>query len=332
MTDANAAAAAAPGSADAPLKGILLLVFAASLLGFQDVVIRWLSGDYPVHQIVFVRSWIAIVPILFILGRDGGLPRLRTRRWPWHLLRGACAFGAYTSYYLAIAALPLAEAVAITFSAPLVVTALSAPVLGERVGARRWLGVVIGFAGVVVMLRPGLGAFEPAALLALAAAFFYAFTVIIGRRMGPSESSAAMAFYGVVVYFAASSLMGLVFGDGRFDTDSHSHASLGFLLRAWAVPTWHDFGLMALCGAIWGVTYYCIAQAYRITQASLVAPFEYVAMPWAAFYGWVFWSEVPDGLAFAGIALIVGGGLYVLQREHASRRRTVGGRPLRPRV
>lgn len=322
--------AVAPSRVDAPVKGVLCVIAGISVFSIQDVIIKSISGSYPVHEIVFFRSFVALPLLLVIAHFDGGLAQLRTRR-PWaHILRGCAMLGSYTTYYLAIAALPLAMAVALFFVAPLLITALSHFLLGEKAQLRRWLAVATGFVGVLIMTRPASDAIEPAIFLAVLAALFYAISVIATRRLGATESGASLAFTVTLVYFAANGLLGLWLGDGALARDGHP--SLEFLLRAWVFPSWRDLALLAACGLIAAFGFYFLSQAYRVAKATSVAPFEYVGLPLAALWGYLFWSEVPDRTTVLGVALIVGSGLYVLHRESVRGRRTAAGRGLRPRV
>jgi len=318
------------GRVDAPVKGVLSVIAGISVFSIQDVIIKSIGGSYPVHEIVFVRSVVALVPLFVIAYVDGGLAGLRTRR-PWgHMLRGCAMLASYTAYYLALIALPLAFAVALFFVAPLLITALSHVLLGEKAQLRRWLAVATGFLGVIVMTRPAGGSIEPAALLVVLAALFYALSAILTRRLGATESGASLAFSATLLYVGVNGLVGLWIGDGALA--QQSHPSLEFLLRAWVLPGWRDFGLMAVCGLIAAFGFYFLSQAYRLAQATTVAPFEYVGLPLAALWGYLFWSEIPAGTTVLGVVLIVGSGLYVLHRESVRGRRIAAGRGLRPRV
>jgi S-adenosylmethionine uptake transporter len=298
---------------DAPVGGIVLAFAGIFAFSLQDIAIKWISEGYPVHEIVFVRSLVAILPILLIAHLEGGLAALRTRR-PWlQLLRACAAFMAYTFYYLALAALPLADTIALFFAAPLFVTALSVLLLGERAGLRRWLAVSTGFLGVVIMLRPGASVIDPAASLSVLAALSYSIAVITTRRLGRTDSGSSMVFYMTILYLAVTSVLGLAIGNGAFATGKH--ASLQFLLRAWVFPLWPDLGLMALCGLTASLGFYFTSQAYRMVQASIVAPFEYIAVPLGIVWGYVFWGDLPDAYVFMGMVLVVGSGLFLLRRE-----------------
>lgn len=302
---------------DSSRKGIAFVIVGVFVFSLQDVIIKAVSGRYPVHEIVFIRGLVAAPVLLMIAYHEGGLASLRTRRMGLHLLRGAAFFAAYTCFYLGVAALPLAETVTLANSAPLFVTALSVPLLGERVGPRRWLAVCAGFAGVVVVMRPGASMMDPAAVLPVLAALLYAIGSIITRRLGKTDTGSTMALYTALFGLVAGATIGLTIGNGRFATGQHS--SLQFLVRAWTFPDWSDLGLIALCGVIAAAGFYCLSQAYRVTRPAIVAPFEYVSVPLGILWGYLFWSEVPQAHMVMGIFLIVGSGIYVLRSSRAGR-------------
>jgi S-adenosylmethionine uptake transporter len=315
---------------EAPFRGVGYLVLGISVFSFQDVAIKWLSEGYTVHEIMFFRSIVAAPAIVLIAFMTEGVRAILPKRPLLHLLRGTATFSAYSLYYLGLAALPLADAVTLYFSSPLFITLLAMLFLAEPVGWRRFSAIVVGFGGVVIMLRPGETIADAAAVLVLASALAYAVSTIITRRLGAVSSGVSMAFSANLLNLVASGAIGLAFGQGTLDTGSHP--SLSFMLRAWSIPTPGDFGLMALCGLIAGIGFYCLTQAYRVGRASMVAPFEYVALPWAAMWGWLAWGELPDLVTIGGVVLIVGSGLYVLRRERQTGQHIVDGRPLRPRI
>jgi drug/metabolite transporter (DMT)-like permease len=308
------------------LLGVLCAIGGALCFSVNDMAIKFLSGDYALHQVVLMRAAIAmIVTLALIVPLSGGLACLRTRRPGVHLIRGGCVVLANMCFFLALAAMPLADATAIFFVSPLLITAASVLVLGEAVGPRRWLAVGLGLAGVIVMMRPGTGAFQMAALLPVAAASAYAALHIMTRWMGATERAVTMSFYIQLTFIAVSTAMGLTVGDGRFaDTGD---ASLDFLLRAWVWPDPADAALLILVGLASAGGGFLISQAYRVAEAGLAAPFEYVAMPLAIFWGVVIFGDWPDAVAWVGIALIISGGLYLFWREAAASRRPVAGRP-----
>jgi len=299
--------------------GLGCAVAGAAVFSLNDVVIKFLSGDYPLHQIILTRSLVALAVVVGVLMPFlGGLRRLRTRRLGAHMLRAALVVLSNFFYFTALPVLPLAEAVAIFFVAPLLITAFSVVILGEKVGPRRWAAVAVGLLGVIVVLRPGTEAFQPASLFVLMAACCYAGMQMFTRQMGGTESAVTFAFYIQITFVMTSAMVGLGVGDGRYAGDLG--ASLEFLLRPWVMPETRDLALMALVGVASGTGGYLISQAYRLVEAGLVAPFEYVALPMAVVWGIVVFGDWPDRVAWIGICLIVGAGLYTLWRETRVRR------------
>lgn len=296
------------------LLGILAALGGSATLSINDVAIKSLSGDYALHQVILMRS---LISLLFLLGfmrfTGSGLRQLRTLRPRAHLLRVSFVMLSNITYFLGLAALPLADAVAIAFVSPLVVTMLSTLVLREYVGPRRWAAVGVGMAGVIVMLRPGAGALQPAALLVFFSAFSYASTHMMTRRMKETESAATMNFYVQMGFIAVSATMGLTVGDGHLA--GSSNPSLAFLFRGWIWPPLYDWPAFLATGLAVAVGGLMISQAYRLCEAALVAPFEYAAMPLAILWGVMFFHQWPDLTAWIGIALICGAGLYTLWRE-----------------
>lgn len=297
---------------DGSLKGIYFQLAGITIFAFQNVIIKWISGDYPVHEIVFVRSLVAVGPLLLLARFQGGLDALRTRK-PWsHLVRSVMMLATFTSFFLALAVLPLGETVTLFYTGPIFITILSVRFLSERVALDGWLAVALGFVGVAVMLRPGAGVFDPAAFLVLFAALCYAAVAVITRRMGGTENGVSMAFYPTVLYLAFTFLIGLAVGDGSFD--GGDHGSLRFMFRAWKFPSGFDFLLMVVLGFIGAYGFYFLSQAYRLTRPSIIAPFEYIAVPLGALMGYLFWEDIPGAGVLPGMMLIVGSGVYVLVR------------------
>jgi S-adenosylmethionine uptake transporter len=293
-------------------------VVGASVFPVQDVLIKGLSGAYPVLEIVFVRSLVALGLFAWLLWRERDATTLPVQR-PWlHVIRGCLGLLSFTSYYMAIAAMPLATVTAVAFAAPLFLTALSALALGEPVDGRRWRAVLVGFVGVLIVLRPGAAAFEPAALLAVLSALCYAISQTITRELGRTDSGATIVLTATLVAVVVSATSGLVAGAGG--GDAGLHPSLAFLARGWAMPPAGALARMALCGLISGVGIYCLTQAYRVASPSTVAPFEYIMIGWAVLWGYVFWGDVPGPWTLLGVATTVAGGVYVLHDQARSRR------------
>ena len=261
---------------------------------------------------------VATCVLLCILQFEGGWRALRTRNPGVHLCRGTLLVFANSAFYMAVAVMPLAEAMAIFFVAPLFITVMSIIFLHEQVGVRRWSAIVVGVLGMLVMLRPGAGIFQPVALLPVFAALAYASMQMLTRRIGLQEPASVMAVSVQVVFIVASATIGLIAGDGSYAGTGHE--SLEFLLREWRWPGWNDGALFVLIGAINAGGGYLMTQAYRSTRASVIAPFEYVALPLGLIWGWLIWQDLPDSTGFLGIVLIIGSGLYVIYRENVLRR------------
>ena len=319
------------GSVDYPAQGIFLITLGIGVFSGQDVIIRTIGDTYPGFEIMFFRGLVAIVPIFLMVIYSGGIKSLNVAR-PWlNILRGLLGLVSYTAYYMALQALPLAESTAIFFVSPLIVTMLSSVVLREAVGIRRWTAVVVGFIGVVMIVQPTGGELSPAVILPILAACTYAMSIIITRHVGKTQSGASLAFYAMMVFVIGSGIAGLTFGGGMLSASAHP--SIDFLLRGWVMPTAMDAFLIAVCGAIAALGFYCLAQGYRIAPVSLVAPFEFIAMPLAVLWGFVIWTEVPSALTLAGIAVIIASGIYVLRREaRPDKKRLTTGRGIRLRL
>lgn len=293
------------------LKGILFLCGGAMIFTVQDVIIKWISGDYPVAQILATRSLVAYVPMCAILYLDGGLKAITWRRKRLLLLRGILMFLSYMAYYLGIVAIPLAEAAALFYTVPLFIVALSGPMLKERIGPGRWLAVVAGFMGAVIMLRPGAGVIDPAAFFSLLSAVLYAVAQLLARDLGANYNASIMGLSQNSVNLVAALGIGLVAGDGAYEAGA-SHPSLIFLLRPWAMPDVVDLLLMAATGVIAGVAIWCLTHAYRIAPATVIAPFEYCSIIWVVLLAYLIWGEVPQPLTILGGAMIIIAGAYVL--------------------
>jgi drug/metabolite transporter (DMT)-like permease len=263
-------------------------VFALFAFATQDSIIKLLSERYSVIEILMIRLAIVLALLLAVALAWQGPGILRTRRPRLMFARGVLAFFAFTTYYIALSSIPLAEAAVVYMTAPLFVTLLSALILRERVGLHRWSAVVIGFGAVVFMLDPGSSLFRIESAMPLFSALCYALIPIINRHIGLSEHALTMGIYTTASYFV---LMGLT--------------SLAII----ALPPPATFTVALLC----------ITQAYRIAVVSTVAPFEYVYILWASLIGYLMFADVPGPRAMIGGAVIVASGCYIILRERERR-------------
>ncbi len=302
------------------MTGILLIISGGFIFSIQDVIIKYISGSYPVHEIVFFRSLFAILPIFFIIRMEGGLHLLRVHsRW-YHIIRCFLIFLSYTVYYLSIAAIPLALAVALFFCCPLFITILSVIFLKEKMDKKGWAALFSGFLGVLVVMGPGLLAgltdlshIHYGPFFAVLSGFFYAVNAVATRKFGIHESGSSLVFYPILTFLLLGGILWVVMGDGRFATEENTN--MAFLLRSWTVPGTKDLFFLLILGFIATTGTYCLSMAYRISHASVVAPFEYFAIPISVFWGFLFWNEIPSPVQIIGIFMIISAGVYVMKRR-----------------
>jgi drug/metabolite transporter (DMT)-like permease len=292
------------------LRGIAALCGGALIFSLQDSVIKSISGDHAVTLAIVLRALVSFPILVAMVGLAGGIHQLDTPHWKMMVLRGAVLLCAYTTYFMAFPALPLAEAIALYFMVPLLITVMSGPLLGEHVSAKAWAAVAVGLIGVFVILKPGMGLFEPAALLSLVSAATYAYAMILARKYGKNVPATVMTFYQNVVYLLGA--LGIAVVVMLLGIEPPGHPSLDFLVRDWIVPNLTDLGLMGLCGIIAALGSTLLSQAYRMGQANVVTPFEYTGMIWAVVFGFLFFGEVPQWTTLLGMGLIAVAGVLAL--------------------
>lgn len=317
---------AAPSAQNSVSVGIGFMLIAVLVISVNDMLIKKLSGGYPLHEMVFFRSIIGLPIVLWFVHLEGGFAQLRAKKYGFLFLQGGFLVIANILFFMGLAALPLAEATALFFAAPLMITLLSVPFLKERVGPFRLGAVLIGFAGVIVMLRPWEG--EPVEgghlvlMLPVLAAACYAARQIVTRKLGMTVKASVMTVYLQVIFLFVSLGFFLVAGDGRY-AQGLDNPSLHFVLREWVWPEGNDIYLFLLLGICSGVGAYSFSKAYSSADVAVVAPFEYLGLPIAVLFGWMFWGEWPDSVAGIGMLLILAGGLIVFLRErHLNRKLT----------
>lgn len=287
------------------MRGIVFKILSALVFTLMSASVKFLGPDYPTGQLVFFRSAFAIAPLLIWLTWRGDLiSAIRTRNPGGHVLRSVIGTTGMFCGFAALSLLPLSDATAIGYAAPLVTVVLAALILKEQVRAYRWGAVVVGFLGVVIMLSPHLGLPLPAkglsggaalgALFGLAGACCAAGATIQIRRLTATERTGA-----IVLYFSLlSAAIGL------------ATAALG-----WKTPTPRDFLVLALIGFLGGVGQILLTQSYRYADASLVAPFEYTTMIWAILIGFLAFGQMPNEAVIVGAAIVALAGMFVLWRE-----------------
>ena len=295
--------------------GISAIVFGTICFSVNDISVKLFSSEMPLNQLMFFRAIFAISILLFvILPFYGGFKYLNTNNPTFHIFRGLAVVGANTFFFISIAELSLAEATAIFFIAPILITIFAMFFLQEKVGIRRGLACLIGFLGMLLIIKPGTISFELISIFPLIAALFYTALHIITRKYGSQEKPLTMGFY-IQVCFLVTSLM---FAGGFYlaDFDAEHSNALTFLTGSWvSVSTLDMFHILvgiALPISIGGIL---VSYAYKNYEASFLAPFEYGALVIAVVSTYLIWNEIPDRLSLIGMIFIMLSGIFVSLRE-----------------
>lgn len=290
--------AAPRGAGSGAMAGVGFMVGATLLLPTMDAVVKDLVSRYDPFMVIWARY--AVHFLMIALLSLGHLRQLyATQSLPLQLGRSALLFGATVTFFIALSGAPLASAVAVMFCSPLIVTALAGPLLGERVGLYRWGAVIVGFAGMLLIVRPGGEDFNAFTLLALCAAVFYSLYQLSTRFLSGSDSPMTTLGY--------TAMVGAVL-------------STPLALSAWTPPSAFDAFLLVATGALGGAAHYLLIHAFTLAPASFLTPLNYLSLIWATLWGWLFFSEIPDALTIAGAGVIVGCGLFIAWRERRKRR------------
>ena len=281
------------------VRGILYVCASMVVSAVMSVGIKYLSDTYPAVELTFFRSLFGFIPVFVLVFRGGGVRTLRTQR-PWsHFVRSAVWVASFLCSFLSLHFLTLANSVALGFLAPLFMTVLSVPMLGERVGIHRWGAVVVGFLGVLFMARPSGEVFQIGTVFGIANALFWAIGSLSVRQLTRTESSASITFY----------------------THLFSTLILAVALPVfWLKPSWQGLLAMGGLGLMGGISQYWTTQAFSYAPASAVAPFNYTQMIWAVLFGFIVWGDLPTVDLMIGVALVIASGLYILHRETRHRR------------
>ena len=298
-TAPGASQQAAPGQAG---RAVACMLGGSVLLTINDALIKSLTGDYPVGELLFVRSFFVMPWIFLIAWRNGGASSLRITSFKGPALRGICVIASSFLFITGLSYLPLADAIAAAFTGPLFITAMAPLVLGEKVGWRRWFAVLAGFAGVLFMVRPGSDTLQLAILFPIGAALCGGMRDLITRRITQTESSVA------VLLVTTSIVM---------------FAGLCTLPLGWVPMQIQHLPLFALSGLLIAGAHYSMIEAFRMGEAAVVAPFKYSSLIWAIALGFLIFGDLPDGWTLVGAAIVIGAGLYILHREAAQRKRPV---------
>lgn len=282
------------------LRGILCMLAAVASFSVLDVCMKRLAETYPAMQVTFIRGAASLPFILIVTAWFGRWPDLVPNRWALHLLRGLLQVLTLYFFVYSVSRLSLANAYTIFMSAPLLITALSVPFFGERVGWHRWTAIVIGMLGVIVVVRPGGESVELGStailggLAAVAAALAYAFGVLLIRVLSPTETSAATMFWALSLTALIAGLLSIV---------------------GWVPVRWEHWGWIVAAGLSGALGQHFLTEAFRLALPAVVAPLEYTALAWGMLFDWLLWMAVPSSRMLIGAAIIVASGLYLIHRE-----------------
>jgi drug/metabolite transporter (DMT)-like permease len=276
------------------LKGIAIMICGIALLTTNDAITKHLTASHPVGQVICLRqaaTLLVIVPYAMLVT---GLGALRVVSWQWQLTRGALFIAGSFLLVLSLGLLPLATVITIMFASPIFIAALSLPLLAERVSANRWIAIMAGFAGVLIVVRPGGAAFEWALLIPLTAAVINALRDITTRRMSRTETSIAILFWSTLIVMAAAA----------------TTAAFG-----WQPVSGVDAAWFVAAGVFNAGAHFLLIEALRLGEAAVVSPMRYTSLIWATLLGYLVWQELPDQWVFAGSALIIASGVYMIRLE-----------------
>jgi drug/metabolite transporter (DMT)-like permease len=292
---------ATTGLRNIPGRAIAYMLAASFLVVILDTAVKWLARDYSPFQIGFLRYVIGFFIAAGIAQRNGGLGTLRTQRLAGHLLRSGFNIVTMLTFYYALQLIPLANAIAIGFAAPLFTTALSGPLLKEKVGLRRWSAVALGFCGVLLIVQPSARGIDMGALLALISSFCWSLTQISSRQLSGTEPSHTILFYYSVAIIAV----------------------LGVCMpKLWITPHGIDWLWFLVCGIAGSFGQFCYNQAFRYGEASMVSPLDYTGLVWATLMGFVVFGDLPTHFIIGGAVVIIASSVYIARREaqlHARR-------------
>jgi drug/metabolite transporter (DMT)-like permease len=298
LPEKKPAARSAPARADRPFRGIALILASTVFLGSSDVTSKYLSATLPSTEIAWIRFLVFALIMFPAMLPVSPLYALPTKRLGLQIIRGVALLGSSLFFISGLRFLPIAEASATSFISPLFVTALSIVFLRESVGIRRWLATAVGLIGVLIVLRPGSGAFHPAAVFPIVSALAWACTLIMTRMMSGTERAITTMTYSAITGLCIlTALVPLV----------------------WVHPSWHDIFFGIVIGVASTVGQWIVVLAFRYADASVLAPFSYTQLLWVSILGFLVFGEVPDVWTVTGAGFIVASGLYTAHRERLRR-------------
>ena len=308
-------------------KGILLIVIAMTIFSVQDVFIKLLSDDISLFQILFFRSTIGALLIILYLKKSGRVIKLGSAYPFLSTCRGLLFFSGYSVFYFAQSKVPIANATVLFLVSPFFITIMSIFVFGSRIGFSRFVTMIIGFLGVILIAQPQVGQFNLYYLLPVFAALTYSISMMIAKKTADKDTVFQQIIFMYMVTALLSGVLGLSIGDGRFDIPEISQ--IQFMTRAWNFTSLSIIMMLTVIAIIGTLAFLLLTSAYRIADPATITPFEYSGLISSILFGYVFWGDIPLVNETAGMALIVGSGIYLFYRENLKNQHAATDSPLR---
>lgn len=297
------------GLQDQPLRAITLMVVGIFMFSIADALIKAMSGIYPTGEVMAFRNFFACGPMFFFFYRYARGSVFQTKKLFLQIFRGFIGFISMAFAFLAFKFMPLADAVSLTMSGTIFLAILSGLILKEKVCRSRWIAILLGFAGVLIITRPGASVFSGAAIFAIGSAMLFAISAVCVRYLSRTDSASTTVFYFILVCLVCSILTipaQWIFPDSSWVRQG---------IVGWVTPTWTDILILGLIGFIGGSAQIAVTQAFRIASGPIVAPFQYTDIIYSMIIGYIFWSEVPDIFLYIGALLITLSGIFIVRYE-----------------
>ena len=308
-------------------KGIILILIGMFIVSFMDATFKYINTSVNLYEAYFIRTLISFGVIASYL-KITNKPIIFTTHYPLlTFIRVILFFFGFSSFYISLTIMPLATATALFFASPFLMTIFAIFILKEEVGLRRWLAVIIGFIGVYVILNPNFNNFNYLSLTPVFCAFCYALSMIILKKTSDKDNVYSQMFHFYILAIVISLIFYFYMGDGKFN--NFDNPASQFIFRKWFDNLEFSLLYMVFIGVIGASAFLCIFTAYRIASPAVVSPFEYSILVWATLNGWFFFDEIPNVRTFAGMILIICGGIYIFAREKAQDQSIATEKPLR---
>ena len=296
-------------------KGILFILSGMALFSIQDSLIKYIFEDTALYELYFGRTLTALILLAIYLKITSQKLVMKTYYPLLTTVRVICFFFGFSFFYISLTYMSLAMANALFFSSPFFISILAIVFLGEKVGIRRWLAIIVGFLGVYIVLNPNFENFDYTKLAPVACALFYAISMTITKITSDKDSVYSQMFHLYIGAIGISIIFFIFTGKGQFNT--FSDPTLQFILREWFTNPTYSWPFIIIMGLVASLSFYFVFSAYSIASPSVVSLFEYSLIIWAIIIGYLLFNDIPTARTFIGVALIIGAGVYIYIREKA---------------